>query len=388
MPRRPSPLDADRNYRRGAIMGLTVAEAFMLIAFALLMLLALWRYETDSDRQAMERELRTALAENRQLEREIARMEDLRELSRLSPEARASLVEMAEDGRLRLARALEGQNLEGPEDMEEIARRLEMMQEADLRRLVEATTVWRAEERAQLLEFVSLAPDEQSIADIVAILEDGATHEDIRRALALAARLDPDDMAGLDALREDIRERLGERLARQHALSGATRAAIGELVEGLGGQIDEHGVITFPDDILFAPGSATPTPALRNFLAQACPPWFEAMQRLEFDVREVRIEGHASSDWIGVSPDVAYFNNLNLSQQRAATVLRLCLENLGSGEAGRWARQRATAVGHSSSRPILDAAGQEDSHRSRRVVFSASATTDDIFTGIGSAISN
>jgi flagellar motor protein MotB len=203
-----------------------------------------------------------------------------------------------------------------------------------------------------------------------------------------AARLDPDDMAGLDALREDIRERLGERLARQHALSGATRAAIGELVEGLGGQIDEHGVITFPDDILFAPGSATPTPALRNFLAQACPPWFEAMQRLEFDVREVRIEGHASSDWIGVSPDVAYFNNLNLSQQRAATVLRLCLENLGSGEAGRWARQRATAVGHSSSRPILDAAGQEDSHRSRRVVFSASATTDDIFTGIGSAISN
>ena len=203
MPRRPSPLDSDRNYRRGAIMGLTPPEAFMLIAFALLMLLALWRYESDSDRQTMERELRTALAENRQLEREIARMADLRELSKLSPEARASLVEMAEDGRLRLARALEGQGFDGPENLEEIARRLEMMKEADLRRLVEATTVWRAEERAQLLEFVSLAPNEQSIADIVAILEDGATPEDIRRALALAARLEPADLAGVDALRED-----------------------------------------------------------------------------------------------------------------------------------------------------------------------------------------
>ncbi|WP_209427148.1 OmpA family protein [Pararhodobacter sp. SW119] len=388
MPRLPSRIDTDRNYRRGAIMGLTVAEAFMLIAFALLMLLALWRHETDTDRQAMERDLHSALAENKALERELARMEDLREISRLSPEARATLLEMADEGRLRLARVLDEYELDHPEDVREIARRLEMMEEADLRRLVEATTVWRAEERAQLLEFVALAPDEQSIADIVAILEDGSTPADIRRALALAARLDPHDMAGLEALREDIRERLGQRIARQQILSDATRAAIGELVAGLGGQIDDRGVITFPDDILFTQGSATPTPALRNFLAQACLPWFEAMQELGFEVREVRIEGHASSDWIGVSPEVAYFNNLNLSQQRAAAVLRLCLENIGATDTGRWARERATAVGYSSSRPIMDASGQEDSNRSRRVVFSASAATEDIFVDIGSAVSN
>ena len=34
-------------YRRGAIMGLTVAEAFMLVAFILLMLLLFWRYAAD-----------------------------------------------------------------------------------------------------------------------------------------------------------------------------------------------------------------------------------------------------------------------------------------------------------------------------------------------------
>lgn len=265
-------------------------------------------------------------------------------------------------------------------------RRLELMEEADLRRLVEATTVWQADERAQLLEFVALTPDEQSIADIVAILEHGTTPEEIRQALVLVAQFGPDELAGIDALRENIRDRLGERLARQRTLSGATRDAIGELVESIGGHIDEDGSITFPDDILFVTGEATPEPALRNFLANACLPWFEAMRDLGFEIQEIRIEGHASSDWADASPEVAYFNNLNLSQQRAAAVLRLCLENAGSGDTGHWARERATAVGYSSSRPILDASGEENLTRSRRVVFSVSASSDDILADIGTAV--
>ena len=36
---------SDRSYRRGAIMGLTLAEAFILIAFALLLLFAFWQWE-------------------------------------------------------------------------------------------------------------------------------------------------------------------------------------------------------------------------------------------------------------------------------------------------------------------------------------------------------
>ena len=38
---------SDRNYRRGAIMGLTMAEAFILIAFALLLLFAFWQWEEE-----------------------------------------------------------------------------------------------------------------------------------------------------------------------------------------------------------------------------------------------------------------------------------------------------------------------------------------------------
>src|SRR3954452_4874082 len=49
--RLPDPAESTRQYRRGAVMGLTVAEAFMLLAFILLMLMMLWRSE-DATRLA------------------------------------------------------------------------------------------------------------------------------------------------------------------------------------------------------------------------------------------------------------------------------------------------------------------------------------------------
>jgi len=296
---------------------------------------------------------------------------------------------MAEDGRLQIARALRDQGFENPapEDIRELMRRLDLLEQADLRRLVDAATVWRAEERARLLDFVALNPDEQSIADIVAIIEDGATPDDIRRALALAASLDPEDLAGLDSLRDSIRERLRERLARQRLVAETTRIAIGDTVTSMGGDIDESGTITLPDAVLFVQGQAVPTETLQAFLRQACRPWFEALRGLPFNVDEVRIEGHASSEgWRGSTEDDAYFFNLNLSQRRAATVLELCLRSTGGDEVGRWARERATAVGHSSSRLIRNEDGTEDRERSRRVVFSAAVTTDDIFAGIDETV--
>jgi hypothetical protein len=49
--RMPDPAESTRQYRRGAVMGLTIAEAFMLLAFVLLMLTLLWRFE---DRKQIE----------------------------------------------------------------------------------------------------------------------------------------------------------------------------------------------------------------------------------------------------------------------------------------------------------------------------------------------
>ena len=381
-----SQLDSDRNYRRGAVMGLTVAEAFMLVAFALLMLLALWRFEADAE----QREVATALslAEQR-LEAAETALAALREFRDIPPQQRAALIEMASDGRLQIARALRDQGFENPapEDIRELMRRLELLEQADLRRLIDAATVWRAEDRARLLDFVSLNPGEQSIADIVAILEDGATPDDIRRALALAASLDPEDLAGLDSLRDSIRERLGERSARQRLVAETTLIAVGDIVTSKGGEIDDRGTITLPDKVLFDRGSSEATADLRDFIEMVCRPWFEALRALPFNVDEVRIEGHASSEWQSDSTeDEAYYNNLKLSQLRAATVMEECLRSTGGDEVGRWVRERATAVGHSSSRLIRKVDGTEDRERSRRVVFSAAVTTDDIFAGIDEAV--
>ena len=47
--RMPDPVEGTRQYRRGAVMGLTVAEAFMLLAFVLMMLMMLWRQEDKKE---------------------------------------------------------------------------------------------------------------------------------------------------------------------------------------------------------------------------------------------------------------------------------------------------------------------------------------------------
>lgn len=37
----------DRSYKRGAVMGLTVAEAFILLAFCLMLLFTWWQLDTE-----------------------------------------------------------------------------------------------------------------------------------------------------------------------------------------------------------------------------------------------------------------------------------------------------------------------------------------------------
>jgi endonuclease YncB( thermonuclease family) len=81
-----------------------------------------------------------------------------------------------------------------------------------------------------------------------------------------------------------------------------------------------------------------------------------------------------------MSPEMAYLANLALSQARAHAVLSTCLE-LVPGPEGTWARERATAIGYSSSHPVL-VDGQEDKAKSRRVVFRVDFSLDEVIAGI------
>jgi len=125
-------------------------------------------------------------------------------------------------------------------------------------------------------------------------------------------------------------------------------------------------------EVLFAEGSSDLNPEFRAILSDFFPRYVRILTspRYRAAISEVRIEGHTSSDWTGVTtPEDAYFRNMELSQARtrSALVFALGLPEV-SGERG-WLRQYLTANGLSSSHPVFDASGVEDPARSRRVEF-------------------
>ncbi|QIK38941.1 OmpA family protein [Caldichromatium japonicum] len=123
-------------------------------------------------------------------------------------------------------------------------------------------------------------------------------------------------------------------------------------------------------EILFDRNSARLKPEFETILRDFLPRYVAQLKPFQGIIREIRIEGHTSSEWnAGVGPLEAYFLNMDLSQQRTQAVLRFAygLEAV-RGEA--WFRERVAAVGMSSSRPVRDAQGREDPVASRRVEFS------------------
>lgn len=301
--RLPDPAQSTRQYRRGAVMGLTVAEAFMLLAFVLLMLMMLWRSE-DARRLAV-----------------------ARDFAALPPEQREAVLETA-------------------------------------RKIAEAGLDPTDALVQQKLDSVLAVP-----GDVLAVL--AAAPEPERRRLEELIRTDawraPAPAPAVDATAERVARRLESAAASRAEVTRALEARLGPLVAGYGGTIEPDGALVFPETVLFEAGKSEITPRLRGFLAAICLPWFRTLEPYGAAISDLRIEGHASTEWIGATPEAAWLGNLALSQARAQAVLSTCLEIVPGAE-GAWARDRATAVGYSSSHPVV-VDGREDKVRSRRVVF-------------------
>ena len=123
-------------------------------------------------------------------------------------------------------------------------------------------------------------------------------------------------------------------------------------------------------EVLFERSSATIRPRFESILDDFMPRYAARLRPFAEVIREVRIEGHTSSEWAGSDDALeAYFGNMDLSQRRTRAVLEHAwgLEPLQDAD---WFRERVAAVGLSSSRRVLDAAGREDRQASRRVEFS------------------
>jgi outer membrane protein OmpA-like peptidoglycan-associated protein len=351
--------ETDRSYRRGAIMGLTMAEALMLICFALLLLLAFWQFEVQKSNTP-----------------------DVQAFRELSDTHRAVVLSASENGSLEAFVNLSEKGVdfstpasfENPQDM------------------------WRfidQDELLRLLDASSKLPDgiQRDLADLV----ESSKAQDILKEMALLEKLVENggllgnihsQLTELAAMQEAGQTLQGISLKIQNAerqeaaLVGALRSKLGGLVSNVGGKIDGSGSIILPDDVLFDQGSINVGRVLRDFLESACEPWLTVLKGSGVDISEIKIEGHASSEWrSGSSPKDAYLGNLNLSQRRSQAVLKTCLGYVKNEGVHEWARGHMIAAGYSSVRPILKN-GEEDHSASRRVVFSVTPNRESLLEEI------
>ena len=130
-------------------------------------------------------------------------------------------------------------------------------------------------------------------------------------------------------------------------------------------------------------------------------------------VEEIRIEGHTSSEWerksefdgIYSKEDVAYLENMKLSQKRARSVLQHVLR-IGNHKISSqdkegdqkkdfeiitknkdWIKKKLTANGLSSNKLILYPDGSENNEESRRVEFRVVTTSEKLIEEIHKLIS-
>jgi outer membrane protein OmpA-like peptidoglycan-associated protein len=179
--------------------------------------------------------------------------------------------------------------------------------------------------------------------------------------------------AGADAkIGGQIRERVAVLRETEHQLNDRLSTAFGSKLSGWSAALDPASMILRfqRPDLLFEQGSATLRPGFKTILNEFFPEYIRILYEFKNDIEEVRIEGHTSSEWSGLTSDMqAYFLNMRLSQDRTRAVLEYGLTETALPPAQvLWARKLITANGLSSSRP-RESGGIEDKDASRRVEF-------------------
>lgn len=129
--------------------------------------------------------------------------------------------------------------------------------------------------------------------------------------------------------------------------------------------------------VLFEQGESIVKADFKDILEDFFPRYIHLLSGFKDHIDEVRIEGHTSSEWRDrVSGDVAYFANMELSQDRTRAVLEYCLLLPDVFALKEWSRSVLTANGLSSSRLIL-INGEEQRVLSRRVEFRVRTNADE-----------
>ena len=175
---------------------------------------------------------------------------------------------------------------------------------------------------------------------------------------------------GLEKKSENITRITSSFAERRKLIYDQLMSSFSSRLEVWQASIDEE-TLTFRfenPNLLFETGSAKLKVGFLEILEEFWPKYTEILQRHSSIIREVKIEGHTSSDWENATLKESYFNNMRLSQERTRSTLESCYE-MTPEKSRLWVRSLVTSNGMSFSRVIRDGEGNEDAELSRRVEF-------------------
>ena len=135
--------------------------------------------------------------------------------------------------------------------------------------------------------------------------------------------------------------------------------------------------------IMFKPKGSSIKKKFKKILNDFCPRYFNLLYKIQENIEEIRIEGHTSDEWYGVSKKEAYFKNMKLSQDRTRAVLIYCAKlPVIKKDVNYWVIGKLTANGLSSSQPICKENTVRCRTFNRRVEFRIQVNKTDLLNKI------
>jgi chemotaxis protein MotB len=226
--------------------------------------------------------------------------------------------------------------------------------------LTEQQTQLSAQEQELLSLQAQLAAQQTELENAQAGLNAALASQQQQQALLEAQQQKLDKLVGV---RTEIIEDLMSAL-RQSNITGAN--------------VDDSGAIVFSSEMMFSIGSSGLNETGKQFLNRFLPNYLRVLMSEDYakNVSQIIIEGH--TDTTG-----SYMTNVELSQERALSVLKYVMSNEFTG-ISKAEKQRLEEVvtinGRAYSDPIYHADGSVDMSASRRVVIKFRLNDEDMVT--------